>query len=108
MEYRIREANLTDLDAIMLLEQECFANDAWSVETMRSELVAEHTRYLVVEIAGELVGYAGLSKLHESTQADIQTIAVRQSRRGSGLGRELMKALTKIAKSLGAKEISRG
>ncbi|NBR55003.1 MAG: ribosomal-protein-alanine N-acetyltransferase, partial [Micrococcales bacterium] len=52
-----------------------------------------------------IVGYAGLSKLEASEQADIQTIATDPSVRGRGYGRAMMNALTAKAKELGAKEI---
>ena len=105
MEFVIREALVDDLDAIMVLEEECFANDAWSREVMQSELAAKHTFYLVADHLGSILGYAGSSQLTGATQADIQTIAVKPNQRGSGIGKALMVALTKEAKRRGAKEI---
>ena len=101
----IRESTVEDLPKIMALEEASFLNDAWSEEMMRAELEASHTYYLVAFDGDELVGYAGLSKLTGSDQADIQTIAVAESKRGLGIGRQLMYALTARAKSLGANEI---
>ncbi len=101
----IREATVQDLDAIMLIEQECFINDAWSEEMMRDELKAPHTFYIVAVLENEVVGYGGLSKLAGSDQADIQTIATSPNKRGLGIGKQLMFALTAQAHSLGAKEI---
>jgi N6-L-threonylcarbamoyladenine synthase len=105
MTFEIRRAQGNDLAAIMLIEQECFINDAWSVENMSSELLATHTHYLVAVVEGSVVGYAGSSLLAGSTQADIQTIAVKPNQRGSGIGKALMVALTQEAKRNGAKEI---
>lgn len=48
----IRPATLDDLDALMALEHEIFADDPWSREAMRSELVSPHTLYLVAELKG--------------------------------------------------------
>lgn len=101
----IREATVQDLDAIMLIEQECFINDAWSKEMMRDELKAPHTFYIVAVLDDVVVGYGGLSKLTGSDQADIQTIATSPNKRGLGIGKQLMFALTAQANSLGAKEI---
>ncbi len=101
----IREATVQDLDAIMLIEQECFINDAWSQEMMRDELKAPHTFYIVAVLENVVVGYGGLSKLTGSDQADIQTIATSPNKRGLGIGKQLMFALTAQANSLGAKEI---
>lgn len=101
----IKQATLADLPEIMKLENASFANDAWPEETFKSELGAKHTHYIIALDGEELVGYAGLSKLPGSDQADIQTIAVREEKRGLGIGRKLMDTLTLEATELGAKEI---
>jgi len=101
----IRRAEAADLEAIMSIEQECFTSDAWSIETMNSELLAPHTHYLVAIVDDSIVGYAGSSQLPGASQADIQTIAVKPSQRGSGIGKALMVTLTQEAKRNGAKEI---
>ena len=105
MDVLIREATLEDLAQIMVLEQACFVNDAWSEAMMESELVASHTYYIVAIYEDTLVGYGGLSKLAGSSTADIQTIAVDKTHRGLGIGRKLMFALHAQARELGAKEI---
>ncbi|NDD25297.1 MAG: tRNA (adenosine(37)-N6)-threonylcarbamoyltransferase complex transferase subunit TsaD [Actinobacteria bacterium] len=101
----IREATEADLAGIMLIERSCFLNDAWSEEVMLSELRAPHTFYVVALAGDEIVGYAGLSKLGQSKQADIQTIATALSSRGKGIGRAMMQVLTSKAADLGAEEI---
>ena len=101
----IKQATLLDLPEIMKLETASFANDAWPEETFRSELGANHTFYILALEGNDLVGYAGLSKLPGSDQADIQTIAVREDKRGLGIGRLLMNSLTQQATDLDAKEI---
>ena len=103
--FAVRPALETDLDAIMKLEHSSFSTDAWSMSNMHLELTAHHTFYLVAERAGKLVGYAGLSKLPGSLQADIQTIAVSTECRGLGLGRKLMQMLIVEARRLGATEL---
>jgi N6-L-threonylcarbamoyladenine synthase len=89
----------------MQIEKVCFGNDAWSKSNMKSELVAPHTTYVVAEQGDEVIGYAGLSKLASSTSSDIQTIAVSDSHRGSGIGRALMQSLLEVAKKQGAKDV---
>lgn len=101
----IREADLGDLDAIMALESATFAPDDWSRESMSREIESEHTRYLVAEQGGELVGYAGVLAPSGSTDADIQTIAVAPAHRGAGLGRRLMIELLDYAASSGARAV---
>jgi N6-L-threonylcarbamoyladenine synthase len=99
------EATEKDLAGIMAIEHECFLNDAWSEEVMDSELVASHTFYIVALDDEKVIGYAGLSKLPGSTQADIQTIATKPNYRGKGIGRSLLTTLVNKAKELGATEI---
>lgn len=101
----VRDASLDDLDAIMALEQRLFPSDAWSPEMMAAELGASHTRYLVAEVDGAIVGYAGLSVLPGSTQADIQTIAVDTARQRLGLGTALLTTLLDEATRRGATEV---
>jgi N6-L-threonylcarbamoyladenine synthase len=105
MAIEIQKATLLDLPEIMKLELASFANDAWPEESFRSELAATHTYYIIALEDNSVVGYAGLSKLPGSDQADIQTIAVREDKRGAGIGRLLMNTLKAQAVELGAKEI---
>ena len=105
MSHQIRIATANDLEQIMLIENACFGNDAWSKANMKSELLAPHTTYVVAEEGETLIGYAGLSKQPSSTSSDIQTIAVSESRRGLGIGRELMRMLLGFAIEQGAKEV---
>ena len=105
MAIEIRQATVLDLPEIMNLETASFAKDAWPEETFKSELAAKHTYYILALEDNLVVGYAGLSKLPGSDQADIQTIAVREDKRGLGIGKKLMDTLTLQATELGAKEI---
>lgn len=105
MSHQIRVASEADLDQIMQIEKASFGNDAWSKSTMKSELLARHTRYLVAEKENTVIGYAGLSKLASSAGSDIQTIAVSDSHRGAGVGRSLIKNLLIYASEQGAKEV---
>jgi [ribosomal protein S18]-alanine N-acetyltransferase len=105
MSQLIRLATEADLEQIMKIEKACFGSDAWSQANMKSELIASHTTYVVAEKDNSLVGYAGLSKLANSTTSDIQTIAVSESHRGLGIGRLLMESLLATARDQNAKEV---
>jgi N6-L-threonylcarbamoyladenine synthase len=100
----IRELQTQDLLHVMRLENETFANDAWPKESVTSELNSPNTYYLGL-FDPELVGYAGLSTVPAMFSSDIQTIAITESRRGQGLGRELMNLLLAKAKSLGSEQV---
>jgi N6-L-threonylcarbamoyladenine synthase len=105
MSHQLRPATESDLQPIMELEKSSFGNDAWAKPTMRAELLAPHTFYVVAYIDEKVVGYAGLSKVKSSSSADIQTIAVDQSLRRRGIGRELMEKLIAQAIQLSAAEL---
>lgn len=101
----LRTAGIDDLDAILALERASFPTDAWSEAMMREELASPHGRYLVLEEAGRLIGYAGLRAPQGSHDADVQTIAVATSSRGSGRGRMLLSALLEEARARGVREV---
>ena len=105
MSHLIRPATEADLAAIMELEKASFGNDSWSRPTMRAELMAPHTYYLVAHQDEKILGYAGLSKVASSSSADVQTIAVSDSHRRTGIGRQLMQALIEQAAKLTATEM---
>jgi N6-L-threonylcarbamoyladenine synthase len=89
----------------MELEKASFGNDSWSRPTMRAELMAPHTYYLVAHQDEKILGYAGLSKVASSSSADVQTIAVSDLHRRTGIGRQLMQALIEQATKLTATEM---
>ena len=100
----LRPAEPRDLDAVWQLETEVFGAEAWSRAMLDEELRTDHRRYLVLTGAdGALLGYGGM--LLVGTEADIQTIAVHPSLRGSGQGRRLMTALLEYGDARGAREV---
>jgi ribosomal-protein-alanine N-acetyltransferase len=103
--WRIRRAEVGDLDAIMEIESTTFVTDAWSREAMLAELANPNTYYLAAEEDGRMDGYAGLLAPNHAEQADIQTIAVVESARRNGLGRTVMNAMLSEARSRGAREV---
>ncbi|WP_309127691.1 ribosomal protein S18-alanine N-acetyltransferase [Microbacterium sp.] len=101
----LRTATVDDLPAIMDLERRSFPTDAWSDETMGTEVTSAHNLYLVDEVDGRIVGYGGLRALQGGADADIQTIALDEAFRGRGRGRMLLRALISEAVARGAKEL---
>jgi len=102
----VRAATLDDLPGIMALETATFPRDAWSPATMRAELAGPHGHYLVAtDDDGRVVGYAGLLAPIGTGQGDIQTVAVAESARRRGLGRELVTRLLAEADRRGASEV---
>lgn len=105
MNWEIRRALVEDLDAIMAIETTTFESDAWSRDTMVSELTNPNTFYLAAAREGQLEGYAGLLAAKGAEQAEIQTIAVVTAVRGNGLGRALMNIMLSEALARRAKEV---
>ena len=108
MEFELRRATPDDVDAIMALETSTFESDAWSIESMNSELASPHTYYLFAFDAQSptvLAGYGGLLAPEDSGEGDIQTLAVTPSARRHGLGRALVTGLLAAAAARGAEEV---
>ncbi|MEH3090290.1 MAG: ribosomal protein S18-alanine N-acetyltransferase [Microbacterium arborescens] len=101
----LRAATGDDLDAIMALEEASFPADAWSRASMSAELASPHGRYLVDDEDGRVVGYGGVRAVRGAGDADIQTIALAETARGSGRGRALLRALVSEAQGRGAREV---
>ena len=95
---------LSNVEALMVLENTVFTSEAWSEKSMVSELEARHSFYLGI-FDKDLVAYAGLRLSPQDYAADIQTIAVSTEHRGRGYGRELMEELIAIAKRNGAEKV---
>ncbi|WP_404435786.1 ribosomal protein S18-alanine N-acetyltransferase [Microbacterium aerolatum] len=101
----IRTATAADLDAIMAIENASFPSDAWSDEAMAAELATDYSHYLVDEDDGRIIGYAGLRSIRGNPDADIQTIALVEARRGEGRGRAMLRSLLAEASARGAREV---
>ena len=92
MTVRLRPMRLTDLDAVLALEEELFAPDTWTAAMYRDELARTDTRwYLVAEDGDTVVGYAGLIAYPD--EAHVATIGVAGARQGEGIGADLLDAL---------------
>ncbi|MEV1168046.1 ribosomal protein S18-alanine N-acetyltransferase [Nonomuraea sp. NPDC049784] len=94
-----------DLPAVMAIEQATFPLDAWSEGMMRGELadVPRSRHYVVVLVDDKIVAYAGLAAAAD--QADVQTIAVLEQYRGTGIGGAMLTELLAEAQRRGAREI---
>lgn len=108
MTWQLRRAGIDDLDAIMALETTIFATDAWSSGVMRQELQNRNSFYIVgfrPETPDQVDAYAGLLSPQGAKESDIQTIAVAERARRSGLGRTLVLTLMNEARNRGAREL---
>jgi ribosomal-protein-alanine N-acetyltransferase len=88
----LRDMTVADLSSVMVLEEELFAPDTWTVAMYRDELHRPDSRHYLVAVDGQrVVGYAGLIAYPE--EAHIATIGVAADRQGEGIGALLLDTL---------------
>ena len=87
----IRDATAADLEAVLGLEQVCFAEDPWTRPMLEEELNRPGGIFVVGEVDGRVrglaIGWVVLDELH------VLQVAVEPALRGAGHGRRLMDAL---------------
>ncbi|RMI45812.1 ribosomal protein S18-alanine N-acetyltransferase [Streptomyces triticirhizae] len=103
----LRAMRWWDIEPVLALEAELFAQDAWSAGMLWSELAGaggpEPTRdYVVAEAPGEvgLAGYAGLGVAGDV--AEVMTIGVTGAHQGTGLGGRLLTRMLAGAAAFGS------
>ncbi|HUR75398.1 MAG TPA: ribosomal protein S18-alanine N-acetyltransferase [Sporichthya sp.] len=105
----LRPIRWWEIDELTRIEADLFGVDAWSAETFWGELAGiPDTRWYraAVEVAADgeqIVGYVGLAAIDGT--GDVQTIAVRRDRQGTGLGGVLLDALLTEAEVRGCTEV---
>lgn len=88
----LRDMDPTDIPVVHALERRLFPVDAWPLQMFHDELAQTDTRrYLVAEVHGGIVGYAGLMCIEPIS--DVQTIAVVPEQEGKGIGSALLTEL---------------
>ena len=124
---RLRPMVPADLVDVIALEHELFPDDPWTPEMFAGEVAQppDSRLYLIAEAAAGdggvadsdivsgrgaasglvMAGYAGLMFIPGGTQADVLTIAVRQSYWGQGIGSALLDALLSAARERGCAEV---
>lgn len=102
---RIRGAELTDLDALVEIENRCFDSDRLSRRSFRHLLTRGRAATLVAESGGVVVGYVLVLFSHGTLHARIYSLAVDPAARGQGLGRDLVEAAEDAAKDQECSEI---
>jgi [ribosomal protein S18]-alanine N-acetyltransferase len=119
---RLRPMATADLAAVIALEHELFPEDPWTAQMFADEVAQppEVRLYLVAEaddgpaernVAGgpgpgsAIAGYAGMLFVPGGLQADVLTIAVRESRWGLGTGSALLDALIQAARERDCAEV---
>jgi [ribosomal protein S18]-alanine N-acetyltransferase len=123
---RLRPMVTADLAGVIALEDELFPEDPWTAQMFADEVAQppEIRLYLVAEAEAEdgvgerngeggrdaaagpvIAGYAGMLFVPGGLQADVLTIAVRESHWGLGIGSALLGELIRAARERGCAEV---
>lgn len=89
-----------DADRCAALEAELFpGDDPWPAVAFIRELESAHNHYVSARLEGQLVGYAGVSRLGRKPpfEYEVHTIGVDERFQGRGIGRALLDQLLAIA-----------
>lgn len=102
---RLRPIRWWDIETLTEIEADLFGVDAWSAETFWGELagIPETRWYRAAVDEGGIVGYVGLAAIDGT--GDVQTVAVRRDRQGTGIAGRLLDALLTEAQERGCSEV---
>ena len=101
----LRPMRWWDIEPVLRMEVELFAEDSWSDTMFWSELAERETRwYIVAEQGDDVVGYAGLC-VYAPGEAYVQTIGVTSAMQGNGIGTALLEAILGEAGKRGAQHV---
>ena len=96
----IRRMTLRDVDAVEAIEAATFPTP-WIREAFVAELTRNvAARYLVAELDGQVIGYAGAWLILD--ESHVTNIAIGEAWRGHGYGRLLTSGLLQYLSNLGA------
>ena len=98
----MRAWTLEDIDAIAVLEAECFS-DPWTRRMLAESFLSEKFHGVLLEEEGNVVGYGGINIVLD--EAEIQLVAVSEMFRRCGRGNKIMEGLLKIARTFGVKRV---
>ena len=105
MSATLRRMRWWDIESVIRMELELFAEDSWTDTMFWSELAERDTRWYVVAVDQEgVVGYAGLC-VYAPGEAYVQTIGVSGRKQRTGIGTELLEALMAEAGQRGVRQI---
>ena len=100
----IRRMVLSDVDAVAGIEAATFAHP-WSREAFEDELTKNAVaRYLVAELDGRVIGFAGAWIILD--ESHMTNVAIAADARGKGYGRRLMEGLLQYLSNLGASYVT--
>lgn len=95
----------SDLTEVIEIEKQLFPQDAWTKDLFLGELaeVGISRSVSVLELAGEIVGYASLR--YVGREGDVNTIAIAKNQQRKKLGQKLLDWMIQTALDLGVREL---
>lgn len=102
----IREARLSDLDALLAIEYASFRSDRMSRRALRYALKSTVQKIFVALSEGVVIGYTCLHWRRAGTATRLYSIAVLHAYRKQGLGSELFNHIFRFSRDLGHARIS--
>jgi ribosomal protein S18 acetylase RimI-like enzyme len=100
--FRLRPAQLSDLDALLALENTSFTSDLLSRRRMRHWIGADNGIFTVaVDKSGALAGYCLAFTRRDSDSARAYSLAIAKSAQGQGLGRRLFQDMERRCRKAG-------
>ncbi len=94
----IRPAQVSDIPALVALEERCFEIDRLSRRQFRYMLTKANAHVLVSDRAGVINGYVLLLFSRGTSMARLYSIAVERDTRGQGIGQALVEAAEEAAR----------
>lgn len=88
---KFRPMTQLDLVPAFAIEKSSYGHEAWTMAQFKEEFSSKERMYVVAELAGELIAYAGVVNL--AGTADVLTVTVADGHRRKGIGRELLRRL---------------
>lgn len=102
--YLARRMKLEDIEQVYSIEESTFPNP-WSKDAFTKEITFnKHSIYMVIEEDTYILAYAGLWNI--VGEGYITNIAVKEDRRGAGLGRKVTEALMSEGTKKGIKSFT--
>lgn len=95
----IRRMTMADVDGVAAVEAATFPKP-WSRDAFVSEMNNVAARYMVAELDGKIIGFAGAWLIID--ESHITNIAILSEHRGKGYGRLVTEALLQYLSNLGA------
>lgn len=103
MKMVVRPMRLEDVPALARMEQEIFSQP-WSEKQFADLLTRSYTLYYVAERTGEILGFAGLTRL--GNEGDVDKVMVRETCRGQGIASLIMEELLEEGRKRGIEEFT--